>query len=282
MKVDVWLVGSDAVDEPDPDRELLDAALRDAGIVSVWADWNDASVDWARGRVCYPRATWDYYRDLPAFLGWAAAADRVTTLRNPLSVIRWNTHKRYLLELAERGVNVVPTRLVERGAAVTVDDVREDEGWERVVIKPAVSCGSWETRVVEAGERGEPHWARLLAQRDMLVQPYIASVDTVGERCAILIDGVVTHVVRKNPRFAGSTESVTGPFECTDAERRLIERALSEVEESLDYARVDIVLDDDGAPMVAELELVEPSLFFPHSPHALEAFVGVIEKHLSL
>jgi hypothetical protein len=31
------------------------------------------------------------------------------------------------------------------------------------------------------------------------------------------------------------------------------------------YARVDLVTDADGSPIVIELELTEPSLFLPHS-----------------
>jgi hypothetical protein len=38
------------------------------------------------------------------------------------------------------------------------------------------------------------------------------------------------------------------------------------------YARIDLVLDTDGAPVVLELELTEPSLFLAHATGAAERF----------
>ncbi len=42
------------------------------------------------------------------------------------------------------------------------------------------------------------------------------------------------------------------------------------------YARVDLIRDRSGAPVVLELELTEPSLFFAHSPGSAERFGEVI------
>ena len=280
MVAEVILATGVHVTEPDRDRPLLDAALVEAGITARWAAWNDATVDWSTAALVLPRSTWDYYRDLPGFLRWIDAVDAATTLRNPASVMRWNIDKSYLSSLTDAGVPCVPTQVVRRGESVSVAEVRAQHGWSRVVIKPAISCGSWETYPLQAGDTGEPHWTRLLGQRDMLVQPFIDSVETVGERCAILIDGELTHLIRKNPRFAGGVESVDGPVEPTSRERALVELALATVGEELDYARVDMVADVDGSPMLAELELIEPSLFFPQCDHALERFVAMIARYI--
>jgi len=46
------------------------------------------------------------------------------------------------------------------------------------------------------------------------------------------------------------------------------------------YARVDLIDDVDGTPIVLELELIEPSLFFAFHPPAADALVRAIEARL--
>ena len=101
------------------------------------AVWDDAAVDWSRFEAVVLRSTWDYPPRLDAFLAWAAGVPR---LINPLDLVRWNTHKRYLLELEAAGIPIVPTRLAEPGGAW---DAFHD--WHEVVVKPAVSAGSVDT-----------------------------------------------------------------------------------------------------------------------------------------
>ena len=180
MPVDVFLAACDAPDEPDPDRAPLDAALAAAGIRAAWPAWSDPDIDWSEPAVCFPRATWDYHFDLLGFLRWAEHVDSVTRLRNRLEVIRWNTHKSYMVSLEEAGVATVPTEVVSCGASTSIDDVRALRGWDNVVIKPAVSCASWEAHLVGEGESGTRVWSRLVGERDMLVQPFMPSVRTLG------------------------------------------------------------------------------------------------------
>lgn len=42
------------------------------------------------------------------------------------------------------------------------------------------------------------------------------------------------------------------------------------------YARVDLMPDAQGGPLVSELELIEPSLYLRQSPVALDRFVRAI------
>jgi hypothetical protein len=113
-----------------------------------------------------------------------------------------------------------------------------------------------------------------------LVQPYVPSVDDYGERSIIFIAGELTHAIRKAPRFAGGVEQTTGPFEIAPAERALAEAALAPYRDRLLYGRVDLARDAAGAPMVMELELVEPSLFFSRSAYALDRFVSALAARL--
>ena len=79
--------------EPDPDQELLLDALRARGVESAMVAW-DGPDSLAGFDACVLRSTWNYYRTLDAFLGWAERTARITSLWNPLPVVRWNTHKR--------------------------------------------------------------------------------------------------------------------------------------------------------------------------------------------
>src|SRR5689334_19174533 len=104
--------------EPDPDREPLDAALAQAGVAARWAAWDDPAEDWDTPEPTILRSTWNYALDRDGFLAWCQRVAKVAPFWNPPDVVAANTHKRYLVELATRGVPVVPTRLVERGEAV--------------------------------------------------------------------------------------------------------------------------------------------------------------------
>jgi hypothetical protein len=94
----------------------------------------------------------------------------------------------------------------------------------------------------------------------------------------VWIDGELTHAVRKSPRFEGDDESVSAAVGIDDAEAALARRALAAAPGPLVYARIDTALGADGAPVVMELELIEPSLFFPQHPAAAVRFARAIAR----
>lgn len=268
--------------EPDVDEDLLLEALAARGVDARMAAWNDPREDWDAPVPTLLRSTWDYIHDLPAFEHWIARAAAAAPLWNPADVLRGNLHKRYLLELAGRGVPVVPTDLVSRGAAVTLAERLDARGWRDVVLKPAVGAGSFETHRFTAGAdaAAEALFTRLVATRDMLIQPYQASVEAHGERALVWIDGAFTHAVRKSPRFADGVEQVSDALPVSAAERAVGEAALAPLAGHLLYARVDVAPDAAGNPQVMELELVEPSLFLLQAPAALQRLVDGVERRL--
>src|SRR5262249_50698274 len=243
--------------------EPLAAALADAGFDARLVAWDDPGADWDAPVPTIVRSTWNYALDREAFLAWAARVARAAPLWNPPDVLAANTHKRYLVELARRGVPVVPTALVERGASPEV----AGRGWPRVVIKPAVGAGSLDARAFDAADpAAEEHAPALAARGEGLIQPYIDSVHDHGQRAGRWVDGEPSHAVRKAPRFAGDAEAVTGPYPIADDERAVALAALAPWVGRILYGRVDLARDADGAPRVMELELAEPSLFFAHAP----------------
>jgi len=285
-RADVALVTCCELPDLDPDDRPLAAALRARGLRADIVAWDDRRYDWSQVRLALLRNPWDYYRRVDEFLAWAAATSALTRLENPIELLRWNLHKGYLVELAKRGAPVVPTWLVRRGERIDLAALATAGEWERIVVKPAVSADSWETHVVGVDQLAvaQSHAGRLAAERDVLVQPFLDSVERHGERCLVFVDGTWSHAVRKNAltqggRWAGLPEGT--PVEPSAAELAAAGRVLDALPFARPlYARVDLVHDRDGAPRLLELELAEPTLFLADSPAGLERFVAAIERRL--
>ena len=266
--------------EPDPDERPLLDALRARGLDARMLAWDDHSLGPGAFDACVVRSTWNYHEDPARFTHWLREADAETRLFNPLPVLLWNLHKRYLLEMERAGMPIVPTRFFDRGAPADLGAVMRGEGWGDVVVKPAVSAGSANTRRFRAHEAGDGDrfLNALVTQRDMMVQPYLRTIEEGGERAIVWIDGEATHCVEKSPRFADDDESVSDALEIAEDERAMVDRALALIDGDPLYARLDVIRDDDGSLRISEFELLEPSLFLVQHPPAMERLVGAIAE----
>lgn len=274
--------------EPDPDQAPTVAALEALGLSVAVRGWDDPDARWDDGRLVLPRATWTYPWAVDAFRRWLGVVSATTPILNPPDVLRWNLHKGYLLALADAGVPVTPTALLRAGDSTSFDALLAERGWDEVVVKPAISGGSFRTLKVTGANRdeGRAHLADLVSERDVLVQPYLRSVEGHGERSLIWVDGVLTHAIRKNPRFQGMDESVSttsvpiAPAEAAVADAAIAAaRSLVPADELL-YARVDVAPDAAGRYVLMELELIEPSLFFPQGPKGAARFAAAVARYL--
>jgi glutathione synthase/RimK-type ligase-like ATP-grasp enzyme len=283
MRPRIALVSARAARHLDEDLPPLLAALDAAGADAAVADWDDPAVDWAAFRLALLRSTWDYAERLEEFLIWVERTARLTALVNPPAVVRWNTDKHYLRELARAGVPCVPTRFVEPGeaAAAALEAFRRQEGCAEWVVKPAVGAGSRDAARYIGGE--EPaavdHIERLLgAGRSVLLQPYLDQVDRHGETALIYIAGRFSHAIRKGPLLRRSTAPTDALFaqehitarEPETQELQIAQRILAALPFATPlYARVDLIRDG-GLPRLLEVELTEPSLFLAQSPGAAQ------------
>jgi glutathione synthase/RimK-type ligase-like ATP-grasp enzyme len=286
--VDVALItGTDGPSfMPEVDAPLA-AALGRRGVRVHAPRWNDPEVAWDRFDLAVVRTTWDYLADRDAFLAWAQAAAAATSLWNPPDVLRWNTHKSYLLELEERGAPVVPTAWLAQGDRVDLASLLASRGWSQAVVKPAVSAGSEGlTRVPDADgdlAGAQRHLDGLLGRGDVLVQPYLPTIETRGELSVVVVDGRVSHAVRKRP-IAGEfriQEEFGGRYEVEDLDRDAAELAAWLVEATgteLLLARVDLLEDEVGSLQLAELEATEPDLYLGADPAAAETVADAIVR----
>jgi glutathione synthase/RimK-type ligase-like ATP-grasp enzyme len=274
----------------DDEGRLLQERLRARGVDAEPAVWDDADVAWSAFDLVVVRSTWDYPAHHDAFVAWAEAVGRVTALHNPAPVLAWSTDKHYLLELADAGLPVVPSAVVEPGD----DPAAHPYGGVEHVVKPCVSAGSRDTLRCGADEteRSAAHVRALLdAGRSVLVQPYLAAVDEVGETAVVAIDGTPSHAVRKGALLASGGGLVDGLFAAEDisarepspAEWAVAEQVLGHLAHHLSgpllYARVDLLPGPDG-PQVLEVELAEPSLFLDHAPGAADRLADAVVRRL--
>ena len=269
--------------EPDFDEQPLISALVELGHTAEVVGWDDPSVDWSSFDVALIRAPWNYAWHLDAFRDWIAHASAQTRFINPPATLAWNLHKGYLSQLRASGIAIVPTVYFERGASTSVASVCEHHGWSRIVIKPTISAGSFGTRAftLDTLAEAQSFFDEMIAQREMMIQRYIHSVDTVGETAIVVIDGIITHAVEKRPRFHDQTEQVFLRDSISEEMRDIAGRVMAAAGKDHLYARVDVIPDDDGSLLLAELEMLEPSLFFPHFPDAVGVFVRGLERMMS-
>lgn len=276
----------------------LTAVLRRRGVRVHAPRWDDATVDWSRFDLALVRTTWDYTTRRDEFVTWAAAIATSTQLWNPAEVLRWNTHKSYLLELEERGAPVVPTAWLGQGDQVDLAALLATRRWDRAVLKPAVAAGSEGLVRVGVGPAastgptreldpvaGQRHLDLLLAAGDVLVQPFLPAIERSGELSLIVVDGQITHAVRKWPQagdyrvqeeFGGSMQLVEADPSARELARWIVEATGTE----LLVARVDLVADEVGTWQLAELEATEPDLYLRVAPAAAEPLADAVLRRL--
>lgn len=273
------------VPDLDEDGPVLVAELRRRSVEAVPAVWDDSSVDWDGFDLVVVRSTWDYPERRDEFLGWADGLRRVL---NPPHVLRWNTDKRYLEDVARAGVRIVPTRFLEPGAPFEPPP-------GAFVVKPAVGAGSRGAAAYEAAdvERARCHVARLHSEgRAVMVQPYLTRIEERGETALVYVGGRYSHAVWKAPLLAPGAppgdalyvEETIEPRKPAAEERAagdLVVSSLPFRAADLLYARVDLLPDADRGTVVLEVELTEPSLFLAYEPGAAGLLADAIALRLA-
>lgn len=251
--------------------------LRSARAEVEGVSWTQAD-DLASFDLILPLVTWGYHL---RHAEWLAFLDRLDAdglpVRNPPSVLRWNSDKAYLGELKDKGVPTVPTLAVDHLNEAALTAAHGVLASDRLVIKPPVSASAWGTYQLGPGQPvpEEVHGRR------MLVQPWLPAVVDEGEYSLIYFGGRFSHSVLKRPRsgdyrvqpeHGGSTEAVEAP----SGSLAIAEAALAAAPAGTTYARVDLIRGRDGGLLVMELELIEPALFLHCAPVAEARFAEAV------
>jgi len=268
-----------------PDDLPLVAALRAAGLDPVSEVWTDPSVDWSSYDAVLLRAVWDYHTRYLEFTEWLGQLDKAEVpVLNDTDLIRWNGDKRYLLELRERGVAIVPSQVA---AGACLREVVAGLDGQEIVIKPTVSATALHTIRGIAGSEQLSRAIDDLPDDVYLVQPFLPEILSEGEWSLIYLDGEFSHAVIKRAADGdyrvqddfGGTADLADP---APAVRAAADAVLSAVDSRVSpvYARVDGVVAA-GRFLLMEVELIEPYLFLPQHPAATAQLAATVAARLA-
>ncbi len=285
MSPHIALATCEELPDLDPDDQPLLGLFHKMGIEATPAIWSDPTINWADFDHIIVRNTWDYSGRLEEFLTWVKT--HKSRIQNSYEIILWNSNKIYLKDLAGAGFPIVETQFVT--------DPRGD--WDLpplgdFVVKPTVSCGSRDTMRMSTSDpdctsRAHDLIERIVSQgKTAMVQPYLTTVDEIGETALLFIDGQYSHAIRKGPLLVPNVEGEKehglfvkediSPREPKPEQRELATAVIGYVSQRFGvplYARVDLLDDSEGKPVILELELVEPSMFFATAPQSAARLV---------
>ncbi len=262
-----------------PDWELDDQpffqTLTEYGVEYEILPW-DSAVDWSQYEACLIRTTWDYQERFEEFIQWLDTVSQQTTLLNSKAVMLWNSHKSYLKDLETAGITIAPSHWLMGGGEYGVQSIMQQRGWTEGFIKPLIGANAREccrfAVTAEGISQAQAHIDRLTPNEDLVLQPYLKSVEEFGETSGIFFAGEFSHGTRKVPvkgdfRVQDDYGAKDYPYQLNDQELKLAKQALTWVNEkfgALLYARLDFLHGEDGEVYLNEMELIEPSLFFRH------------------
>lgn len=268
------------------DDPLMHAELRARGHQVSEVPWRHPAC-WDDYDLVIIRTPWDYQKAPDAFLTvLEEIAASSATLANNRSIVRWNLTKHYLVDLEQAGIPIVPTRWHLDGAdRADIHQAFSAFGCPELIIKPLVSANADHTYRLPAGnwQAQADQLDSIFRDRPCLLQPFISTVTARGEWSLFFFGGRYSHAIRKIPK-AGDfrvQEEHGADILAADAPESLQVLAASAMAcapGQLLYARVDFLTTDDHHPLLIELELIEPSLYFRMHPGAAHHFADAVER----
>lgn len=260
----------------DEDGPLL-AFLLDNGMDVHREVWNDPSVDWSRYEVVVLKAPWDYHDQLEAFLGWLDSVEKNgSRVINPPGVVRWNSDKEYLLEIAER-LPVINSIILRPGEKVDYKSLSQHFGTRKLVFKPTISAGAKHTYLIDESNYDDKRelLQSLVHIQPMLVQEFAPEIQSEGEWSFLFFNGKYSHHLLKKPGVSDFRVQhyFGGTIHKLETNTSLIEqtsRYVNEFASECMYARVDGIVRN-GTFYLMELELIEPLLFLAYAHDGEEA-----------
>jgi glutathione synthase/RimK-type ligase-like ATP-grasp enzyme len=231
------------------------------------------------------RSTWDYHKVPTMFRAWLESLqDSGRPVWNAPAVALGNIDKIYLQELEKRGIAVPRTTWLDVPTVAAVRAAMTDAGWTTAVLKPRIAATAYGTFLVTSDSELTDNDLAPGRASGALLQEFVPEIAD-GEISLMYCEGRFSHAVRKRARtgdfrvqkdFGGSVES-------TDPAQELLafaEGVMRTLPHQPLYARVDVVSAARG-PLLMELELIEPELYFVNHPDAAARFASAISQRLS-
>jgi glutathione synthase/RimK-type ligase-like ATP-grasp enzyme len=166
-------------------------------------------------------------------------------------------------------------------------DLSKKHSLKTFVLKPCVSGAARHTYKItsENIDGHEAIFSKLIANESMIIQPFQKNIVDKGEISMMVMNGKYTHSVLKIAKpgdfrvqddFGGTVHDYTPSQE----EITYAENAVKSCPEMPIYARVDVFLDNQNKLALAELELIEPDLWFRNHPEAANELAKGIKERI--
>lgn len=235
---------------------LLQKAFKDNHISVQAVPWDADEIEWSSFSALIIRSCWNYHQVPTKFFTWLEQISQLDILVwNPVEIVRWNSHKAYLLELEQQGIPIIPTSILKPNTST--ESIFEETGYAEIIIKPSIGASSEGVKHLHKGEK-------IQITTEMLIQPYMKEI-TQGELSVVFFGDDYSHTVIKYP----GKEALYRP------DQDIINQAteiVKKIPAKLLYARVDGIIVK-GKFILMELELIEPHLFIDLYPQAADSFV---------
>jgi glutathione synthase/RimK-type ligase-like ATP-grasp enzyme len=265
---------------------LLKEALERKGLKAHRTYWDNPDFDWTRTRYAIFRTTWDYFDRIDEFMPWLEKTAELTQFINPISLLKWNMDKHYLRDLQQNGIEIPDTIFIKKGEKRNLSAITTDKNWSEFILKPAISGAARHTYRFKKEEtkKFDSIFEALIANESMLLQEFQKNILIKGEIALMLFGGRFSHAVLKLPKagdfrvqddFGGTVHD----YNPTEQEIAFAEKVITTISPLPVYARVDIFWDNEGKPVVSELEMIEPELWFRNSKNAADMLANHIFKN---
>ncbi len=264
----------------DYDRELCKELAR-FGIDTEPVRWDNEEQDWGKYDFLLMRTAWGYYKQYGKFLEFLSKIKKSgIKIFNSADIMLVNSHKFYLKELKSAGVNIVPTHFIKRRTLMSISKIVKIGKWQKYIIKPAVSAGSFNAVLFDADDpAGDEVFEGMIKENDLLVQKFLPEISE-GEYSTIYFSGDFRYTVRKTPKpgeyrvqkdYGGNYERVIPPQAVISECEKIVEI----LDAAYLYARIDGVLAG-GRFWIMEVEMIEPDLYMDIVPEAVPQFAKLI------
>lgn len=265
------------------DDELAISPLNKLGWEIETISWRNKNVAWEDFEAVIIRTTWDYQKFPKEFLAALKEISAQTTLENSLKIVEWNLSKKYLRELEEKGIKIVPTIWDSQKVDQTAfNHWLEYFQTEEIIIKPIISATAENTfRLTEFRE----DLSQIFAEKEFMVQPFMPNIISEGEYSLFYFGGNYSHTICKSPKkndFRVQEEhgGIITSVKPTNQMLETAEKILLQIPELPLYARVDLVRDSENEFCLMELELIEPALYLRMNENAPKFLAETIDNWL--
>ena len=267
---------------------LVMEGLEKLNLRTIKKDWNDTNFNWSSTKSAIFRSTWDYFDQFSTFRNWLDLVKDQCYLINPYQQINWNLDKHYLIDLQKLDLPIVESVFVSKKTNLNLETISKSKNWKDIVIKPTISGAARHTYLLKNDEikNFQEKWLSLTSMEDFMVQEFQNNILSSGEIAVMLFGGKYSHSVLKKAKkgdfrvqddFGGSVEKINPSLEII----QLAEKTIKSLKTIPIYARVDIIFDNNNRPVISELELIEPELWFRFKEESAYKLAEIVKDFLN-